>query len=72
MYNSDLITYYEIGMERETLRINSEGFSALTPHQFSDDPHMERDFCENQLEIITDVYTDVDNMLSEMKSRSQS
>lgn len=69
MYNSDLITYYEIGMERETLRINSEGFSALTPHQFSDDPHMERDFCENQLEIITDVYTDVDNMLSEMKMR---
>lgn len=69
MFSSDLVKYYEIGMERETLRIGRDGFSALTPHPFSDDPHMERDFCENQLEIITDVYTDVDDMLSEMKMR---
>ena len=71
MSSSDLIKYYEIGMERETLRINRDGFSALTPHPFPDDPHMERDFCENQLEIITDVYTDVDEMLSEMKAHHQ-
>lgn len=71
MYNSDLIKYYELGMERETLRINRDGFSALTPHPFPGDAHMERDFCENQLEIITDVHTDVDELLQEMKTRHE-
>ncbi len=42
------------GIERETLRVDKNGRLAQTPHPF-DDPHMERDFCESQLELITPV-----------------
>lgn len=43
------------GLERETLRVDSGGRLAQTPHPFGDDEHLSRDFCENQLEIITPV-----------------
>lgn len=42
------------GLERETLRVDENGRLARTPHIF-DDKFLERDFCENQLEIITPV-----------------
>ena len=41
------------GLERETLRVNTEGRLAQTSHPFGDDEHISRDFCENQVEIIT-------------------
>ncbi len=41
------------GLERETLRVDAEGRLSQTPHPFGDDPHISRDFCENQVEIIT-------------------
>ena len=40
------------GLERETLRVNSAGRLALSPHPFKS-KRLSRDFCENQLEIIT-------------------
>ena len=43
------------GLERETLRVDSCGRLAQTPHPFGNDEHLSRDFCENQLEIITPV-----------------
>lgn len=43
------------GLERETLRVDKNGFLAQTPHPFPDDMYMGRDFCENQLELITPV-----------------
>lgn len=43
------------GLEQENQRVTSEGFLASTPHPFPDDPHMDRDFCESQLEMITGV-----------------
>ena len=44
------------GLEKEGLRVDQQGFLAHTPHPFGDDPHYDRDFCENQLELVTDVY----------------
>lgn len=43
----------KFGLERETLRVDAEGHLAQTRHPFGDDEHISRDFCENQVEIIT-------------------
>lgn len=48
------------GLERETLRIDKNGRLAQTPH------HLQRDFCENQLEIITGVNDSVKNAIEEL------
>lgn len=48
------------GLERETLRIDENGRLAQTPH------HLQRDFCENQLEIITGVNDSVKNAIEEL------
>lgn len=43
------------GLEKESLRITSDGCFAHTPHPFPEDDHIVRDFCENQTEINTPV-----------------
>lgn len=43
------------GLEKESLRVTPEGFLAQTEHPFIGNPNIERDFCENQTELITDV-----------------
>lgn len=48
------------GLERETLRVDAEGKLAQTPHPFGEDAHITRDFCENQIELITPVCPNVD------------
>lgn len=45
------------GIEKESLRADTNGFLSHTKHPFADNPHIDRDFCENQVEIVTDVYT---------------
>lgn len=49
--------YYsgKFGIERETLRVDSHGRLARTAHPFGDDEHITRDFCENQIELVTPV-----------------
>ena len=49
--------YYsgKFGIERETLRVDSQGRLARTAHPFGDDEHITRDFCENQIELVTPV-----------------
>ena len=46
----------EFGIERESLRVTLNGALAQTKHPFRDNPHIDRDFCENQVEIIGDVF----------------
>lgn len=58
------------GLERETLRVTADGRLARTPHPF-DDPHLDRDFCENQLEIITPVGQSVKQVLDELERLSE-
>ena len=48
------------GLEKESLRVTPKGYLAHTKHPFRDNPNMERDFCENQTEIITDVSDSVE------------
>lgn len=55
------------GLERETLRVGSEGRLAQTPHPFGDDESITRDFCENQIELITPVCKSVNEMMSELE-----
>ena len=43
----------EIGLEKESLRVDRDGYLAQTPHPFMNNTHIERDFCENQVELIT-------------------
>ena len=49
--------YYsgKFGIERETLRVDVQGRLAQTPHPFGNDEHITRDFCENQIELVTPV-----------------
>ena len=50
----ELLLRGNFGLEKESLRIDEEGFLSHTPHPFRDD-HIVRDFCENQTEINTAV-----------------
>lgn len=59
------------GLEKEGLRINPEGYLSHTPHPFGDDPHYDRDFCENQVELVTDVYTSVDGVWNALAGMQQ-
>ena len=52
------IRQVEFGIERESLRVNSDGTLAQTPHPFAEHKNIDRDFCENQVEIISDVFAD--------------
>ena len=54
------------GIERETLRVDSEGKLAQTPHPFGDSENITRDFCENQIEIITPVCYTIEDAVSEL------
>ncbi len=69
-----LLLQGEFGLEKESLRVNENGRLAQTPHPFPEDPQIDRDFCENQVELITTVCdspAQVYQQLSEMTSRVQ-
>lgn len=52
----------EFGIERESLRVCADGTLAQTPHPFEKHKNIDRDFCENQIEIIGDVFTDPEKL----------
>lgn len=54
------------GLERETLRVTSEAIMSQMPHPF-DDEHLDRDFCENQLELITPVCKSIDELFTSLE-----
>lgn len=43
------------GLEKESLRVDENGYLSQTRHPFPDDDHIVRDFCENQTEVNTPV-----------------
>lgn len=57
------------GLERETLRVTKEGKLAQTKHPFYDDS-LSRDFCENQLEIITPVCDSIEEAVYSLRDLS--
>ncbi len=58
----------EFGIERESLRVTSDGKLAQTIHPFAGDPHLDRDFCENQVEMIGDVFNEPDDLIRQLGS----
>ena len=56
------------GLEKESLRIDEQGFLAHTRHPFPDDDHIVRDFCENQTEINTPVTHSVAEAVASLDS----
>lgn len=69
--SNNLIKQYiekgEFGLEKESLRIDENGFLSHTKHPFEEDGSITRDFCENQTELITDVFDNADDMLSHLR-----
>ena len=55
------------GLERETLRVTESGALSRVPHPFTDERSMSRDFCENQLEIITSANDSISNLMDELR-----
>lgn len=55
------------GLERETLRVDENDVLAQTPHPFGDNPNISRDFCENQVEIITDVADSAHEVVEQLR-----
>ena len=63
---NDLFYKGSFGIERETLRIDSNGRLAQTPHPFGEDERLTRDFCENQTEIVTPVCQSIDEAMEKL------
>ena len=63
------ISLYEgnFGLERETLRVDERGRLAQTPHPFPDDENITRDFCENQVELITPVCGSIEEAVAALE-----
>ncbi|MDE5738603.1 MAG: glutathione synthase, partial [Oscillospiraceae bacterium] len=55
----------KFGLERETLRVDENNRLAQTFHPFEDE-NLSRDFCENQLEIITPVCNSISEVMSSL------
>ena len=51
----ELLLRGNFGLEKESLRIDGEGFLVHTSDPFPNEKHIVRDFCENQTEINTPV-----------------
>ena len=66
--NTDLLFKCSIGLEKESLRIDENGRLAQTPHPFLGNPYIERDFCENQVELITQPAASADDAYRDMQA----
>ncbi len=61
--NNEHIFDGNFGLERETFRVTADGVPAKTPHPFPNNEYFGKDFCENQLELITPVCKSVDSLM---------
>ena len=56
-----------VGLEKESLRVDMDGHFSHKSHPFADDENIVRDFCENQVEINTGVSSGIDAALQELE-----
>ncbi|MCD7981429.1 MAG: hypothetical protein LUF32_03795 [Clostridiales bacterium] len=56
----------EFGLEKESLRVDAQGYLSHTPHPFPGDSRIDRDFCENQVELITGVSDSIEKVWAEL------
>ncbi|MCD7839945.1 MAG: hypothetical protein LUG46_04875 [Erysipelotrichaceae bacterium] len=55
------------GLEKESLRVNLDGYLSHVEHPFLGNPYIDRDFCENQVEMITDACDSCDSAYRDME-----
>ena len=67
MHVKEHILEGNFGLEKESLRIKKDGTLSHSPHPFTDDTHIVKDFCENQTEINTSVHTSVKEAIEELE-----
>jgi glutamate--cysteine ligase len=67
MYNKTTLYDIKTGLEIELLRVGTDDRLAKTPHPFPGDKNLDRDFCEDQLEIITPPCDGIDELMSVLK-----
>ena len=69
-YNMINESFYKgfYGLERETLRIDCHRRLASTPHPFNGNDNITKDYCENQLEIVTPVCDSIDELMDSLEA----
>lgn len=55
------------GLEKESLRVDEHGYLSHTNHPFLGNRYIDRDFCENQVELITDPGISVDKAYKDLE-----
>ena len=60
------------GLEKESLRVDSDGLLAQTPHPWNlgsalTHPMITTDYCESLLEFVTPVHNNIENLLKELQ-----
>ncbi len=58
------VFYGQFGLERENLRITSDGYISQIKHPFGKNKYVDRDFCESQLELISPVCNSTSELYS--------
>ena len=59
------------GLEKENLRVLSDGSFSHTKHPAPGDDHIVRDFCENQIEINTDPYGSAEEAVAALRKQEK-
>lgn len=54
------------GIEKESLRVNEKGYLSCAKHPFGNNPNIGKDFCENQVEITTNVCSCIDELYNHL------
>lgn len=65
---ADILFSGKFGLEEESLRLTLSGHLASSDHPFEDEVHMSKDFCESQLEIITDPHSSIDELYRDIRN----
>lgn len=65
--DKELIYKGFFGLERETLRVDINNRLAQTPHMLGESGEITRDFCENQIEIVTPVCGSIEEVMIQLK-----
>ncbi len=66
------LTNLQRGLEKESLRVDSNGLLAQTPHPYNlgsalTHPMITTDYCESLLEFVTPVHNNIENLLQELQ-----
>lgn len=67
----NLLLSGKFGLEKESLRVNGDGFLSHTSHPFPEDKNIVMDFCENQTEINTSAVDSAGEAVAQLRKYHQ-